>query len=192
MAMPRRRRVRRRGGGMSRLIFFVVLIVIVAATFGSVVKVGKDTIDKGANAIKNALPTPTTQAKIPSQPSLLKAGALSSVLKQLPKGRLKSLKVSADTIDAQVVADGKLTMVHVTRDGDMTTFKAPVSLPGKSLEVDPNAPARIIRKAHKHAGDLKYMLVTGIAGTPTWQVFFSDGSIYSANLKGSQVHKLGS
>ncbi len=82
-------------------------------------------------------------------------------------------------------------MVHVTNDGNMTTLKAPVSLPGKPLKIDPSAPARIIRNAHKHQSDLDYMIVTGIAGTPTWQVFFKDGSNYSANLKGTKVHKLG-
>src|SRR3954462_1083302 len=61
--MPRRQR-KRRGRAFSRLIFFIVLIVIVAATFGSLIKVGQDTIDKSTNAIKNALPVPTTHAKV--------------------------------------------------------------------------------------------------------------------------------
>jgi len=65
-----------------------------------------------------------------------------------------------------------------------------VSIPGKSVHLDPRAPARIVRAAHKRLADVDYLVLTGIAGTPRWQAYFKHGPNYTADATGQKVHRL--
>jgi hypothetical protein len=64
-----------------------------------------------------------------------------------------------------------------------------VSIPGKAVHVDPSAPARIVRAAHKRLADVDYLVITGVAGTPRWQAYFKHGPAYTASANGQKVHK---
>jgi hypothetical protein len=160
---------------------------VIAATGGSLVRAGKDAIDKGQNAIRGAIPSTTAPA---ASGSLLRPAALRKALRQLPKGQIKSLRLTAGEIDAQVVRHGKMSLVRVTAAGEATAVKTPVTIPGKAVHVDPAVPARIVRAAHRRLADVDYLVLTGLTGKATWQAHFKDGTSYSATAAGRKVRKL--
>jgi hypothetical protein len=99
--------------------------------------------------------------------------------------------VTSGEIDAQVIADGKTAIVRVTADGHANTVNAPVNIPGKVVRVDPNAPMRIVRAAHKHLNEVDYLALSGVTGSAEWAAFFTDGTHYVATPSGRKVHRIG-
>lgn len=122
--------------------------------------------------------------------SLLRAVALEAALQGLPPaGRVESLRVTADRLEARVSIDGYVRLVHVTDHGwvaETPTKQAPT---GTSVRIDARAPARLIRAVTRRTGrsPARVSHVT-LEGT-RWQLVFEDGAQFSANAHGRDVRR---
>ncbi|HET6550694.1 MAG TPA: hypothetical protein VFG79_19670, partial [Solirubrobacter sp.] len=98
-------------------------------------------------------------------------------------------------IDAQVRASRSLRLVQVRSDGDTRTITAPAGPRGAALTPDASAPGRIVRTATRRAklrpADVSYLVLTGAVGKPRWELFFADGTHFSANARGTRVRRVG-
>jgi hypothetical protein len=141
-------------------------------------------VDRGTRALR--IPTPSATTAPEALGSLYSTAGLRKALDQLPGGRVTMLALRADSLDATLTRQGNTTVVHLTADGDVSSASSPVSLPGKSVKVDPAAPARIIRTLkRRRAGTVTNMVL--IEGA--WRVTTGKG-IYEASVSGKRVKRL--
>jgi hypothetical protein len=122
--------------------------------------------------------------------SLLRAVAFEAALQGLPEGAsVESLRVTADRLDARVVVDGNVRLVRVTAKGLVTDLPAPESPTGKTVRVDPRAPARIVRAVTRRTGrgpaSISHLSLDG----SRWQLVFADGAQFSADARGRDVRR---
>lgn len=189
-ARPPRRRRRR---GFSSLIFVAVLVVIFGASFGSLLKVGGEAVDRGQKALRDAIPTPVTQTDTAGTldgGSLLRRATLRKALAQLPDGRVTVLTLRPDGLNATLTSDGTTTLVTINADGNMTTIDAPVAIPGKSVRLDPAAPGRIVRTVTRRSGRDADAISRLVLANGQWTVQLADGRQYTANAKGTKVRRI--
>jgi hypothetical protein len=192
---PRARR--RRRGGFSTLIFVVALLVIFGASAGSLLTLGGEVVDRGEKALRDAIPTAppasgeaTPEAVSLGDGSLLEPANLRKALARLPDGRVTVLTVRQDGLDGTVNADGRTTVVHMTADGQLTTVKAPVAVPGKSVRLNPAVPARIVRTVTRRTGLDPGEISQLILANGRWTLQFPDGQQFTANAKGTKVRRI--
>jgi hypothetical protein len=184
---------RRRRGGFSRLIFAGVILLVVAGGASSLVQFGKDTVERGQNALRDAIPTPIVENTGPGDldgGSLLEPATLRKAVAKLPDGRVSVLTIRSNGLDATVTADGKTTLVHMEADGNLTTVDAPVEIPGKSVRLDPAAPARIVRTVTRRTGEQPDAISQMVLANGSWTVQFSGGEQFTANAKGTKVRRI--
>jgi hypothetical protein len=179
-----RRRARRPGPSLARLL--IPLAVLGAGFVGvsAAVNAGRDVV--------NGIHLPTAVRPTGLAPgSLFRPASLRGALAKLPPGRLVSLRVAADQIQAQTVRGGTRHIATVGFDGDVTDTMTPAPPSQPTVEPDTGAPLRMVRtaarRAGRTAGDVDYLVV--FAGT--WQLFFKDGKHYSANAAGRKVKQVG-
>jgi hypothetical protein len=183
------RPARRRGPSLARLIFFVAFLGVLAIGASKAVQVGGDAVDDIRSKIDEVTPNAATPS--PSAPSsLLRAAPLKDALTKLPPGRLVFVRISADSVDAQVIRGGKRHTVHMSTTGPNAEVTSPAGANQKGFKLNPAAPLRAVRTAAKRAGltvnDLDYIVGTE-AG---WTLFFKDGGPrYQASLNGRKVRK---
>jgi hypothetical protein len=119
--------------------------------------------------------------------SLLRASALEAALRGLPPGQVETLRVAADRIDARVVVDGRVRLVRVTRRGWVADLPSPDRPSGRTVKVDPRAPARFVRtvtrRTGRRAGAVSFVELDGAR----WQLMFGDGRQFSADTHGREV-----
>jgi hypothetical protein len=119
--------------------------------------------------------------------SLLRARALTVALHGLPRGKVEALRVAAGRLDARVVVGDRLRLVRIDRRGRVTELPAPSKPSGRSVRVDPRAPARIIRavtaRTGRAPGDVAFLELDGAR----WQLVFDDGRQFSADVHGREV-----
>jgi hypothetical protein len=120
--------------------------------------------------------------------SLLHARALEAALRGLPEDApVEALRVAADRIDARVVVDGRVRQVRVTAHGWVADVPMPAKPSGRSLRIDPRAPARIVRtvtrRTRRRAGGVSHLELAG----SRWQLVFEDGRQFSADVRGRDV-----
>jgi hypothetical protein len=185
-AFTRRRRRRRGGPSLAKLIVLVAFLGAGALAVGGMVSVGRDAVDSLRGGIEAVVPPSPTAPR-----SLMRAAPLRAALAKLPDGRLVSLRVAADRIDAVVIAGGTRHVVQVRAGGSKVDVKAPAGPEQARLTVDPAAPLRIARTAARRAGrsvDGVDYLVRTDGG---WQLFFKNGLHYRATPSGRKVAKVG-
>jgi hypothetical protein len=181
-------RQRRRGPSLARLIFLIAFVGVLAIGVTSVVRVGGNAVDGIRDRIKEIEPSPVPSATAPG--SLLRAAALRDALTKLPPGKLVFVRISADSIDAQVIRNRSRHTVHMSTTGPNADVTSPLGVDQPGFKLNPAAPLRAVRTAARRAGrpvnDLDY-----IVGTEQgWTLFFKDGGPrYRANLAGRQVTK---
>jgi hypothetical protein len=189
-APPRRRR---RRGSFARLIFFCVVVLVIAGGASSVIQWGKDAVDRGQNALRDAIPSPVVENAGPGDldgGSLLEPTTLRKAVSKLPDGRVTVLTVNANSLDATLTADGKTTLVHMDADGKMTTVNAPVAVPGRSVRLDPAAPSRIVRAVTRRADATPDDISRLVLANRSWTVQLVGGTQFTANAKGTKVRRI--
>jgi hypothetical protein len=121
--------------------------------------------------------------------SLLRAGALEAALRGLPQGGVETLRVAADRIDARVVVGDRVRLVRVTQRGWVADVPAPAKPAGRTVKVDPRAPARFIRTVargtDRRAEDVSFLELDG----SRWHLMFADGRQFSADAHGRAVRR---
>ncbi len=184
---------RRRGGpSLARLIILVAIVGAIGIGASAVVRVGGHAVDGLRDKIEAVTPkTPASPSPVASG-SLLRAGPLRGALAKLPPGRLVFIRISAGSIDAQVIRAGKLHTVHMATAGPSITATTPANAGQKGFKLDPDAPLRVARTAARRAGrsvnDVDYVVGTGLG----WELFFKgDARHYHATPSGRKVAKVG-
>jgi hypothetical protein len=162
---------------------------VLAIGAASVVRVGSDAVDGIRDKIKAiepeaAAPSPTAPA------SLLRPAALKDAISKLPAGRLVFVRISADSIDAQVIRAGKRHTVHMSTTGPNVEATTPAGVDQRGFKLNPQAPLRAARTAARRAGlsvdDLAYVVGTERG----WNLFFQGAVQYRASLSGRRVTKV--
>jgi hypothetical protein len=179
-----RRAPRRRGPSLARLLIPLAVLGVGFIGVGAAVNAGRDAI----NGIK--LPTRVTPTGL-APGSLFRPAALRAAMAKLPPGRLVSLRVAPEQIQAQTVRGSTRHTATVGFDGDVTDTTTPAGPSQPTLEPDTAAPARMVRTAARRAGRTAAAVDYLVSLDRTWQLFFKDGTHYSANAAGRKVKKVG-
>ncbi|RKQ87837.1 hypothetical protein C8N24_5866 [Solirubrobacter pauli] len=121
--------------------------------------------------------------------SLLRAVALERALRALPSGRVESLRVSADRLEARVAAGGHVRLVRVTDRGWVAETPTTEDPTGAPVQVDARAPARMVRTVTRRTGRDAAGVSHVTLETSRWQLVFEDGAQFSANVHGRDVRR---
>jgi hypothetical protein len=182
---------RRRGGpSVARLGLLIAFLGILAIGVAKAVEVGGDAVDDIKGRIEAIDPEQTAPSPAAAG-SLLRAAPLRDALTKLPPGKLVFVRISADSVDAQVIRGGKRHTVHMSTTGPNAEVTSPAGVDQDGFKLNPAAPLRAVRTAARRAGlsadDLDY-----IVGTEQgWTLFFKNGGPrYQASLSGRNVKKL--
>jgi hypothetical protein len=187
-----RYRRRRRTRGVLVPLFIVGFIALVGiGGITSLVSIGTSGLDGGIVTTVPDDPAPNPPPVGLEPGSLFRPAALRAALAKLPDGDLQTLRVAPERIDANVVIDGRMHVVQVTSDGEVQDIPTPAKTPGEALKVNAAAPNRIVKKAARRERQdpsaVSYLVLLDMG----WQLFFEDGTHYSANASGRTVEKVG-
>ncbi|MDA0163406.1 hypothetical protein OM076_24245 [Solirubrobacter ginsenosidimutans] len=193
----RRRRRRARGIIVPLVIIGFVAVAIGGAT--TAFNAGNDALNNFSNSIEQATKNdPTSTSNSPSSPgtSLTQSAALKAALAKLPAGDLQLLRLAPDRINANVIVKGKLHVVQVDAGGEVNDVSTPATGGGTgTIKVNSVAPSRIIKTATKRTGrrpsSVSYLVLIHILGKDEWQLYFDDGTHFSASANGKKVHRVG-
>ncbi|WP_028067212.1 hypothetical protein [Solirubrobacter soli] len=193
---------RRRRSAIGVIVPLFVIGFIALAIGGSIFafNAGNDALDSITSTIDSATnsttttTTSTTKTSKSKGTSLMTAAALKAALAQLPKGDIELLRLAPDRLNANVIVDGKMHVVQVTAGGDVQDITTPATGRAAPIKVNTAAPLRIVRTAAKRAGrhvsDIDYLVLIDLLGKDEWQLYFKDGTHFSANANGKRVHKV--
>lgn len=187
-----RHRRRRRTRGIFVPLFIIGMIALVGVGgITSLLTYGESGLSGGIIDQVPDEPAPDSPPVGLEAGSLFRPAALKAALAKLPEGDLQTLRVAPERIDANVIIDGRMHVVQVTDAGEVTDIPTPAKIPGSALRVNPNAPNRIVktaaRRERQDASAVSYLVLLDMG----WQLFFEDGTHYSANAGGSKVKKVG-
>jgi hypothetical protein len=204
--------IRPRRSGFGRLVLLLRLVVpvgiVVAIGFGvaSGVKTAKHTLSIPQFTVPNiTLPQITPPSATSSKPatlptglargSLLRPAAMRTAVARLNQlGRLNDLRVAPDRINAQLVRGATLRITQVSSDGTVT--RNDVDGAGASLSTFPwsyvnaLAPTRMVRATGRRPSTVDYLVLIEFAGRPSWNLYFKDGTHYSAGADGRHPQRL--
>ncbi len=103
-------------------------------------------------------------------------------------------------IDIQVFRAGNLRFVSLAADAEAPTIhttQTGVALPAYPLsyeEINPTAPARLIRAAGARLGkapsQVDYLVAQKFTGTVQWGVYYKDGAIAQGDSRGRYVRRI--
>jgi hypothetical protein len=208
-------RPRRTGGGgavVARVIIPIVVLAGIGIGVGSAVS-GVNHAVRGISFPAITIPQisiPTIPSITPSQPatpatpptglargSLLRPAGLSAAIAKLrPLGaRLSNLRVAPDRVNAQIVRGTTLRITQLSSAGAL--FRNDVANAGGSLttypwsQVNAQAPARMVRGAHRSASSVDYLVLFNFAGRLQWELYFKNGAHYSGDVAGRGAHRVG-
>jgi hypothetical protein len=212
---PRRRRS---GPGPAALVALVTVFVVAAA--GGILLATRSSTTHGRaiatpvqaprEASTPAAPTSSTPQPEPAAPpappappaglsraSLIRRENLSPALDRMRRGglgRLVSLRVAAERVDAQLVTrDGRLRNIQITSAGELLKL----SLSGRGFgfvqsmafgDVDPSAPQRLVRAVAQRRGvsprKVDYLVVSRFGTSITWNLFLRSGARFQGDASG--------
>lgn len=127
--------------------------------------------------------------------SLIRRGALAAALDAVSAERLGEpvvVRVAADRLDLQLRSrDGRLISVQVRPGPEVNVLSRSDpgfgSGAGVGGAIDPAAPERLVRAATRRSGksaaQVDYLVLMHL-GTPTWGLFFKDGTHYRGSASG--------
>jgi hypothetical protein len=209
-AAPRRRR---RGGGGGLLVLRIVIPLAILAAVGIGVGAAVTGVKHSVTSIPNitipSLSVPTTPLVQPSKPSkpaapptglsagslLRPAGLRAAVARLRGLGRLSTLRVAADRVNAQLVRGSTLRSVQVSSDGSV--FRTDVSGAGGALSTFPwsrvnsLAPSRMVRAIGRRPSTVNYLVLSDFAGSPRWYLYLKSGAYYAAGGDGRHPQRIG-
>ncbi len=184
---------RRRGGpSLARLIILVAIVGALGIGASAVVRAGGHAVDGLRDKIEAVTPKQPESPSPAASGSLLRAAPLRDALAKLPAGRLVFIRISAGSIDAQVIRAGKRHTVHLATDGPSISATTPAGVNQKGFKLDPAAPLRVARTAARRArrsvNDVDYVVGTELG----WELFFKGDALhYHAAPSGRKVAKVG-
>jgi hypothetical protein len=197
---PRASYTRRRRRRMTGFIVPLFIIAIVAVAIGGAVSAfnaGNSALHEITTSIDTATQNGgTTKSGKAASPgtSLLQPAGLKAALAKLPKGKLQLLRVAPDRINANVMVGSKMHVVNVAADGEVTDIATPGTSIGGTIKVNSAAPGRIAATAAKRTGrrisSVSYLVLIHILGKDEWQLYFDDGTHFSASANGKKVHRV--
>jgi hypothetical protein len=179
----------------------VVAVVLGAAGLGLVA--GGDGDSAPSTEVPSAVPLPAmpeapgARATPARTGSLLRRPAFTEALTQLRRadlGRLNSLRITRDRIDAVFLAgDERVRYVsllagerpEVVRTGSSRlVIEAPLPL----AAIDPGVPERlaraVARRTRRPVSSIDYLTLSKVAGEPTWFAYGKNGRAYFADARG--------
>lgn len=182
-ATPPRPRRRGRRPRPRRVMTRVLLAGVVAASAFYVAGTGSNLVQRlrdGANV-----------RTVPADGrSLLRAVALERALHALPEGgRVESLRVSADRLEARVAVGGQVRLVRVTERGWVAETPTTDDPTGAQVRIDARAPARMLRTVTRRTGRSAARVSHLTLETARWQLVFKDGAQFSGNVHGRDVRR---
>jgi hypothetical protein len=168
---------------------------------------GKDSSSSTGSTIGTvADPAPVSSAPAPGKPaahaSLISRAGFAAALDRLRgRGRLRLLRVTAGRIDAQLVTrPGALRTIQITAGGALRDFGTAGSGAGALptvpyAQIDPAAPARLVRAAARLAGRkpsrVDYLVLLMLPSGQSWNVYFKpDGLHFMADRHGRGLRRL--
>jgi hypothetical protein len=189
----------RRPRGLVALFLLVPALLalgVIGSCAVSIVGTAKDAIDLGEQI---TLPQDVAEAPASRQSMLGPAGLRPALARARQEGKLRTLRVAVDRVDAQLVdAKGRLVVLDIPASGDTHRVVATAAPPGDPIPwsaVDPKVPMRIARAAardaHRTVGRVDYLVLLGLSDGPEWELFFKDGVHYSAGVRGRHLRRVG-
>lgn len=182
---------RRSRAGVGCLISLVLLLAIAGGGVALVLlSVGSAVRSGGTLTVKRpSLPRARPAPKGLATGSLVRPAAFEAALRSLRAaelGRLTSLRVAPERIDAQLLTSGGRLRSVQLRPGEKLDTLGPASGPGFDTtptipfaRLDPTAPARLARrgaaKLRQRTTDLQYLVPTRSGATVTWGAYFLRG-----------------
>jgi hypothetical protein len=195
---PRQSYVRRRRRRVRGIVVPLLSIGFLAVALGGAtiaLNAGGDALDSFQASIGNANKDADSAATPSGGTTLLRSAALKAALAKLPAGDIELLRVAPERINANVIVKGRMHVVQVTAGGDVTNIKTSAPGGGKYVKVNSAAPMRILRTAARRAGkrpaSVSYLVLLNILDKDEWQLYFDDGTHFSAGANGKQVHRVG-
>lgn len=196
-------------GRVVRLVVFLIVLGVIASVAKPLIDAGKDVRDA-----VNDIPSPSKSSSPPSSsssgseeptvPTGLSANSMlarrnfSRAMDRLSTsglGRLRTLSVRPERIDAQLLTKGgSLRSVQIkSGDSEINDFGAGgggfshlETIP--FAKVDAGAPARLARSAagrvRKPVSQIDYVVLLSFAGKPLWSAFTKAGKHFQANAHG--------
>jgi hypothetical protein len=188
----------------------VALLIVAGIAAAVIVGIGSNENSSSSSGLSvgssielpTAATTPQSGNAAPPARSLIDRTAVAGALRKLRgHGRLRLLRVAPDRINAQLITPaGALRNMQVTADGGLQDLGAAGSglggLPTISFsQVDPAAPARIVRTAARRAGRrparVDYLVLLMLSNGQSWNVYFKpDGLHFSADRHGTGLRRL--
>jgi len=204
---------RRRGRNpVVALVQFAVLAAIIFGIYSTVTAGGeavdqaRGVIDALDDGVGQATTTTDEDDSVPERVearALFKPRGLSSALELLEQevpGKVSNLAIRRDRIDIQVFRAGNLRFVSLAADAEAPTIhttQTGVALPAYPLsyeEINPTAPARLIRAAGARLGkapsQVDYLVAQKFTGTVQWGVYYKDGAIAQGDSRGRYVRRI--
>src|SRR4051794_12937116 len=187
---------RRRGGGIAAVFGLVVVGAVVFAIIGIA---GSNTSIHLPKIPKPDFPTTAKPPKGLDAKSMLRRGNLAPALRKIQDavgGKPRLVRIEAERVDVQVVADKQLVQVQMRWDSDtpdvFSRSPSPLDTGFSWSKVNPSAPARIVRATTKsgHAGDFQYAVLLDAAGL-RWSAYTATGGGFLADTKGRGVKPIG-
>ena len=193
-------RIKRSAAGKGCLVAFVVLILFVGAIIAGIASLvsSVDLDTDGGSIITRPDAQPKDAPKGLAGESLVRRENLAAVLRTLSaseQGRLRSLRVAPERIDAQLLtSEGRIRHIQVKPGGEPERF-GPDSGPGFDglgtipfSRLDPGAPTRLARRGAEEVGvpiaDLQYAVPQTIGEDVRWVVYFTRGRYVIGDAKG--------
>lgn len=189
---------------------FTALLVFAIAAFVSEVS---ETVDDAVDSVTTVTPNrpgaagdgeepgdPPAKPKPPRglrRGSMIRAENLGPAIRRLRRegGRLDYIRLSADRIDARLVAGRRLKHVSISSTGEFSKFTSDASgqegtVPWSSLRL--GAPERMLRAAARQlrrSPDRIDYLLFAFLDTPAWGAYFKGGAFFRGDATGRVLER---
>jgi hypothetical protein len=183
-------------GCLVPLIFVAAVVVIAAVFLVPVVQDAAESVDDATSPLPMEVEEPPRGL---ARGSMLLRGNLAPALATMRRemgGELRYVRIEAERVDLQVVADGRLVSAQARWDDEPRVSGGSGSASGDTFSwtvVDASAPRRIVERVTRRAGRpssaFQYAVLIDAAGL-RWSVFLRDGTHYNASPDGRTVERV--
>ena len=105
------------------------------------------------------------------------------------------LRLASGELDAQVIVQGRRHSVRVSARGrvvDVPTPGGPASRRCASMRARRHGSSETVtRQTGRQRASVSYLVLMRLGGRPQWQLFFKDGTHFSASASGRNVRRAG-
>ena len=199
-------------GRIVKTVFVLVIIAVIVSSLGGLMSFSETVVD-GVSDLPDQVGLPVeggSGGESAAEPVGLAAGSmllrsnLEPALRRMRTGglgRLKSLSIRPERIDAQLLTkDGRLRSVQQRFDGKLTSlslsgggFGALPTIPFS--RADPAVASRLARSAAERVGravsDVDYVMLINIAPESVWTIVMKSGGQFIADARGRITRRIG-